>query len=30
MLQGASVSVSYALVLTALAFRGFARKDVVS
>ncbi|KUL36090.1 ABC transporter permease [Streptomyces sp. NRRL F-4489] len=30
MIQGASVSVSYALVLTALAFRGFARKDVVS
>ncbi|MFE6688086.1 ABC transporter permease [Streptomyces sp. NPDC057743] len=30
MLQGASVSVSYALVLIALAFRGFARKDVVS
>ncbi|AJC58284.1 MULTISPECIES: ABC transporter permease [Streptomyces] len=30
MLQGASVSVSYALVLVALAFRGFARKDVVS
>ncbi|MEU9119408.1 ABC transporter permease [Streptomyces sp. NPDC048506] len=30
MIQGASVSVSYALVLGALAFRGFARKDVVS
>ncbi|MFF4287906.1 ABC transporter permease [Streptomyces sp. NPDC001739] len=30
MLQGASVSVAYALVLVALAFRGFARKDVVS
>ncbi|MCK7625379.1 ABC transporter permease [Streptomyces sp. RS10V-4] len=30
MIQGSSVSVSYALVLTALAFRGFARKDVVS
>ena len=30
MLQGASVSVSYALVLTALAFRGFRTKDVVS
>ncbi|MEU5207697.1 ABC transporter permease [Streptomyces sp. NPDC020742] len=30
MVQGAAVSVSYALVLTALAFRGFARKDVVS
>jgi ABC-2 type transport system permease protein len=30
MIQGASVSVTYALVLTALAFRAFARKDVVS
>ncbi|EFL41290.1 ABC transporter permease [Streptomyces fungicidicus] len=30
MLQGASVSVTYALVLFALAFRGFVRKDVVS
>lgn len=30
MLQGASVSVSYALVLFALAFRGFRTKDVVS
>ncbi|MFC4494902.1 ABC transporter permease [Streptomyces ovatisporus] len=30
MLKGASVSVAYALVLFALAFRGFARKDVVS
>ncbi|MEW2130161.1 ABC transporter permease [Streptomyces sp. NPDC005435] len=30
MIQGASVSVSCALVLFALAFRGFARKDVVS
>ncbi|MER5639658.1 ABC transporter permease [Kitasatospora sp. NPDC002227] len=30
MLQGASLSVSYAMVLLALAFRGFARKDVVS
>jgi ABC-2 type transport system permease protein len=30
MIQGASVSVTYALVLFALAFRGFARKDVVS
>ncbi|WPR51140.1 ABC transporter permease [Streptomyces sp. S399] len=30
MLQGASVSVSYALVLFALAFRGFAGKDIVS
>ncbi|MBQ0829175.1 ABC transporter permease [Streptomyces tagetis] len=30
MLQGASLSLSCALVLTALAFRGFARKDVVS
>lgn len=30
MLQGASVSVSYAIVLTALAFRGFRTKDIVS
>ncbi|MFF5446197.1 ABC transporter permease [Streptomyces sp. NPDC012888] len=30
MAKGAAVSVSYALVLTALAFRGFARKDIVS
>ncbi|WP_354639633.1 ABC transporter permease [Kitasatospora camelliae] len=30
MLQGASLSVSYALVLVALAFRGFRRKDIVS
>ncbi|MFI7098599.1 ABC transporter permease [Streptomyces sp. NPDC050161] len=30
MIQGSSVSVAYALVLCALAFRGFARKDVVS
>ncbi|GGU54826.1 ABC transporter permease [Streptomyces albospinus] len=30
MIRGASVSVAYALVLVALAFRGFARKDVVS
>lgn len=30
MIQGVSVSVTYALVLFALAFRGFARKDVVS
>ncbi|KOV59293.1 ABC transporter permease [Streptomyces sp. MMG1121] len=30
MIQGAAISVSYALVLFALAFRGFARKDVVS
>ncbi|MET7797035.1 ABC transporter permease [Streptomyces decoyicus] len=30
MIQGAAVSVAYALVLGALAFRGFARKDVVS
>ncbi|MEU0603990.1 ABC transporter permease [Streptomyces sp. NPDC006393] len=30
MVQGTAVSVSYALVLFALAFRGFARKDVVS
>ncbi|MFF3376907.1 ABC transporter permease [Streptomyces sp. NPDC002680] len=30
MIQGVSISVTYALVLFALAFRGFARKDVVS
>ncbi|WP_433888106.1 ABC transporter permease [Streptomyces sp. CA-111067] len=30
MLQGTSVSVSYALVFTALAFRGFRTKDIVS
>ncbi|GJF28725.1 ABC transporter permease [Kitasatospora sp. NE20-6] len=30
MIQGASLSVSYAIVLLALAFRGFARKDIVS
>ncbi|WP_374114758.1 ABC transporter permease [Streptomyces cellostaticus] len=30
MVQGAAVSVTYALVLFALAFRGFARKDIVS
>jgi ABC-2 type transport system permease protein len=30
MIQGAAVSVAYALVLFALAFRGFARKDIVS
>ncbi|MFJ5022395.1 ABC transporter permease [Streptomyces goshikiensis] len=30
MVKGATVSVSYALVLFALAFRGFARKDIVS
>ena len=30
MIQGTAVSVTYALVLFALAFRGFARKDVVS
>lgn len=30
MIQGVSVSITYALVLFALAFRGFARKDVVS
>ena len=30
MIQGAAVSVTYALVLFALAFRGFARKDIVS
>ncbi|QYX79949.1 ABC transporter permease [Streptomyces akebiae] len=30
MIQGASVSITYALILFALAFRGFGRKDVVS
>ena len=30
MAQGAAVSVSYALILFALAFRGFSRKDIVS
>lgn len=30
MIQGVSVSITYALVLFALAFRGFGRKDVVS
>ncbi|MFG3097198.1 ABC transporter permease [Streptomyces sp. NPDC048202] len=30
MAQGASVSVTYALILFALSFRGFARKDIVS
>ena len=30
MIQGVSISVTYALVLFALAFRGFGRKDVVS
>ncbi|MFJ9582074.1 ABC transporter permease [Streptomyces sp. NPDC101191] len=30
MLKGASVSVTYAVILFALAFRGFARKDIVS
>ena len=30
MIQGVAISVTYALVLFALAFRGFARKDVVS
>ncbi|MCS0604992.1 ABC transporter permease [Streptomyces sp. LP11] len=30
MIQGAAVSVTYALILSALAFRGFARKDIVS
>ncbi|MEV7616813.1 ABC transporter permease [Streptomyces sp. NPDC089799] len=30
MAKGAAVSVSYAIVLLALAFRGFARKDIVS
>ncbi|MEU6229156.1 ABC transporter permease [Streptomyces sp. NPDC047042] len=30
MIQGTAVSITYALILFALAFRGFARKDVVS
>ncbi|MFC5217191.1 ABC transporter permease [Streptomyces coerulescens] len=30
MIQGAAISITYALVLFALAFRGFARKDIVS
>ncbi|MFE5404456.1 ABC transporter permease [Streptomyces sp. NPDC056580] len=30
MVQGAAISVTYAVVLFALAFRGFARKDIVS
>ncbi|MFJ6793363.1 ABC transporter permease [Streptomyces sp. NPDC091268] len=30
MIKGAAVSVSYAVVLVALAFRGFSRKDIVS
>ncbi|MFJ4685903.1 ABC transporter permease [Streptomyces sp. NPDC091377] len=30
MIQGTAISVTYALILFALAFRGFARKDVVS
>jgi ABC-2 type transport system permease protein len=30
MIQGAAISITYALVLFALAFRGFAGKDVVS
>ncbi|MEV1078575.1 ABC transporter permease [Streptomyces sp. NPDC050211] len=30
MIQGCAISVTYALVLFALAFRGFARKDIVS
>ncbi|MET8830149.1 ABC transporter permease [Streptomyces sp. NPDC004610] len=30
MIQGAAISVTYAVVLFALAFRGFARKDIVS
>ncbi|MCC9308929.1 ABC transporter permease subunit [Kitasatospora sp. RB6PN24] len=30
MIQGVSLSLSYALILLALAFRGFARKDIVS
>jgi ABC-2 type transport system permease protein len=30
MIQGTAISVAYALVLFALAFRGFARKDIVS
>lgn len=28
--QGAAISVTYALILFALAFRGFSRKDIVS
>ncbi|MEU5459789.1 ABC transporter permease, partial [Streptomyces globisporus] len=28
--KGAAVSVTYALILFALAFRGFSRKDIVS
>jgi ABC-2 type transport system permease protein len=30
MIQGTVISITYALVLFALAFRGFARKDIVS
>ncbi|MEU9336769.1 ABC transporter permease [Streptomyces sp. NPDC048290] len=30
MIQGAAISVTYAVILFALAFRGFARKDIVS
>ncbi|CAM5465552.1 ABC transporter permease [Streptomyces tanashiensis] len=30
MVKGTAISVTYALVLFALAFRGFARKDIVS
>lgn len=30
MIQGTAISITYALVLFALAFRGFARKDIVS
>lgn len=30
MIQGTAISVTYALVLFALAFRGFRRKDIVS
>lgn len=30
MVKGTAISVTYAVVLFALAFRGFARKDIVS
>ncbi len=30
MIQGTAISITYALVLFALAFRGFRRKDIVS
>jgi len=30
MIQGTAVSLTYAILLFALAFRGFARKDIVS